>query len=252
MSALLERLLRESQERFPHSPSKQYLDSRHISLEAQTEFQFGSFPSGKEIKHTSLPVEELLEAGLLYQREASGHQGSFLYRSSFLEHHPLVLPYHDTYGKVIALVGRSLLTDSERQEQKISKYKNTVFNKSEHLFNLHRAKKAIVEQNCAYLVEGQLDVIRAWEKGFFNFVAVGSSDLSFSQLLLLLRYTENIFLLFDNDEAGIKGRRKIMQKWKDKANFQCAFLPKYYKDADEYFSDESYSGGLALRMEELE
>lgn len=55
------------------------------------------------------------------------------------------------------------------------------------------------------------------------------------QFSVISRYTDNIYLLLDNDEAGVKGRRTIRKKFGDFANIQNFYLPKEYKDIDEYF-----------------
>ena len=63
------------------------------------------------------------------------------------------------------------------------------------------------------------------------------SDYQFS---LLTRYTNDIFLLLDNDEAGEKGRKKIISKFSKFANIHNFYLPEPYKDIDEYLSQNSY------------
>lgn len=219
-------------------PVKDYLDSR-ISSEVQNLVCFGYFPKAEEITDlmADIPLESLIEEKLLYIQHLESTISSKDVKVSFFENHPLIIPYYDVYGELIALVGRTLLSSEKQKELQISKYKNTIFKKGNHLFGLNWAKDEIVKQNKVYLVEGQIDIFSAFAKGIKNVVAVGSSSLSEQQLMLLLRYTDNIHVMFDNDEAGRKGVKLIMDKYKTLANFKKEELPAQYKDLDEYLYD---------------
>lgn len=211
-----------------------YLDTR-VSKEAQEFFEFGFFPGNQNINLLTNTLGEatLREAQLLYSREFQDSIGARSLIVSFFEHWPLVMPYKDLYGNTIALVGRSILGDEERKVLNISKYKNTTFEKGQHLFGLFEAKKYIMEQGFVYVVEGQFDVIKAWERGIRNVVALGNSNMTDYQFSLLLRYTDNILLLLDNDEAGKKGRSRAIAKYNKLADIKNIYLPKGYKDIDE-------------------
>ena len=147
------------------------------------------------------------------------------------------MPYRDLYGRVVAIVGRSLLNDKEREAIGVPKYKNTVFTKGSHLFGLNDARNSIIKEDKAYVVEGQFDMIKAFEKGITNVVAVGNSNITGYQLGLLRRYTNNIVLLFDTDEAGRMGADKAMGKFKQYANLRDVCLPAGYKDFDEFLGE---------------
>lgn len=215
---------------------KQYLDSR-LEEVTQKYFDFGYFPDHQNISalNSLIGASTLNENDLAYYKTLEDALGMRRIQFSFFEHYPVVLPFRDVYGTVIALVGRTLAEAEERERLGIPKYKNTIFSKSNHLFGLFENKKEILRQDRAYLVEGQFDVIKAYERGLRNVVAVGSSNLSANQFSLLCRYTNNIFLLFDNDEAGIKGRERAVKKYGDKANIRNFYLPEDYKDLDEFF-----------------
>ena len=81
-----------------------------------------------------------------------------------------------------------------------------------------------------------MDVISAQDKGMENVVALGSSSMAFDQLVLLTRYTENIIVMLDNDDAGKIGSKKILNDFGKFANIKLAELPKGYKDLDEFFA----------------
>lgn len=214
---------------------RSYLDGR-LNRDTQEAFDFGYFPGMDDLSLLTSAVGEdiLLEEGLMYRRDVKDAQSIRLFTISFFEHHPIVMPYRDAYGRVIALVGRSLLNDAERDQIGVPKYKNTTFTKGHHLFGLNEAKHTILKDDCVYVVEGQFDVIKAFEKGLNNVVAVGSSNMSGYQLGLLCRYTTNIVLLFDNDDAGRAGADKAMGKFAEYAAIKNACLPIGYKDLDEF------------------
>ena len=220
---------------------KNYLDSR-LSAQSQELFEFGYFPNLTNIDSLVSLVGEnsLLENNLLYTRDIEDSLFPRKIKFSFFEYHPLIMPYKDVYGNVIALIGRSLLSDSERSKNKIFKYKNTPFNKSKHLFGLFENKKDILEKGCVFIVEGQFDVIKAVQHGFKNVVCLGGSDMSAAQFALITRYTNNLCILLDNDEAGNKARKKISEKYGDHAYITNFYLPEPYKDIDEFLSSNKY------------
>lgn len=218
-----------------------YLDylSKRLSPESIQNFDFGYFPSGHQMSYFSslINLDFLKEKKLLFSKNVDDYKGHSMVYFSFFDQHPLILPYRDTYGNIVALVGRTILSESERAGLKISKYKNTEFKKRNYLFGLYEAKKSILEKGFAYIVEGQFDVIKAFEKGVTNIVAVGNSNMSPYQFSLIYRYTNNLYLLLDNDEAGEKGREKIISSYSKYANIKNVYLPIGYKDIDEYLSE---------------
>lgn len=215
-------------------PALDYLNNR-LSSDAQKKFSFGYFPRNEELKlfNSSIGSEELFELHLLYEKNIENN--SFVQKiiASPLEEHNLILPYRDVYGNIIAVVGRSLLADQQRAINGVAKYKNTSFSKSKHLFGLYEAKFDIIAKNCVYVVEGQFDCIQAHDKGLKNVVALGCSNVSFIQLALLLRYTDTINLLLDNDEAGQAGAEKALSKYGKYANIKVCKVPAGFKDLDE-------------------
>lgn len=217
---------------------REYLNNR-LDEKTQEQFAFGFFPSG-----LSLPLlletignERLQELGLIYFKTISDSVGSRQIIFNFFEHQPLIMPYRNVYGEIVALVGRCILSEEQRRLSHIEKYKNTPFIKGEHLFGLYEAKHSIIKENCVYIVEGQFDVIKAVEKGLTNVVALGSANMTSYQLSLLCRYTDQLIVLLDNDEAGLKGRRLIHEKYDKYAKIKDIYLPPNYKDIDEYLGD---------------
>lgn len=219
-----------------------YLDSR-INKDSQDLFRFGYFPNIQNIKSLSNMVgQEVLETEyLFFNKEIEDSLYPRTINFCYFEDYPLVMPFRDAYGNVIGLVARTLLSDKERSVKEIPKYKNTKYlTKTNYVFGLYENKKNIVREGYVYVVEGQFDVIKASEKGMNNIVAIGSTSLSPYQFSIITRYTDNIRLLLDNDEAGKKGRKRILDRYGKYANVQNWYLPENYKDIDECLNSLPY------------
>lgn len=219
-----------------------YLNSR-INKECQDKFKFGYFPNMTNIEALSsiVGIELLKESSIIYSKEIEDSLYPRTINICTFEDYPIIIPFRDCYGVVAGLVGRTLLSEEDRKEKKIDKYKNNLgFTKTSHVFGLYENKKSILEKDCVFLVEGQLDVIKAHEQGFTNILGIGSANLSLNQFSLITRYTNNIFLLLDNDDAGRKGRKKIVNKFGKYANIQNFYIPDTYKDIDDYLKVVSY------------
>jgi len=224
---------------FPEAAHVADYASKRLTESGQDKFSFGYFPSNANLSVLEAIVGEdkLAKSDLIYDRILQDGASTRKIRHSSLENHNLVMPYRDVYGNIIALVGRTILGEEERQAQNIPKYKNTSFDKGSHLFGLYEAKESIIKTNTAYVVEGQFDCITAHGKGMTNVVALGSSNMTFEQFALLTRYTNNLFILLDNDQAGRAGTERILKFYSKYANIRRSILPKGFKDIDEYLAD---------------
>lgn len=219
---------------------KNYLDNR-LSEASQNKFQFGYFPNIFNLKTITDLVgeQELRDSKLLFTKTIEDSLYPRTINELYFEYHPLVFPFKDAYGNIVGFVGRSLLSDEELKPMNLHKYKNTKFKKGQFLFGLYECKQAILDAGLVYVVEGQFDAIKAWERGIQNVVALGTSSMSIYQFSLISRYTDNIILLLDNDEAGQKGRLLITKKFGNLANIQNWYIPKNYNDVDEYLTKEN-------------
>lgn len=217
---------------------RDYLDKR-LSKASQKHFRFGFFPEQKDLH---LLIDALGEERLASLELIVDYMhGTMSERHGMLEKHNLIIPFSDLYGRTIALAGRSLLTNEERQKARLPKYKNTFFKKGHHLFGLNEAKEAILKEESVIVFEGQIDLIKAHEAGIHNVVALGNSNMTNIQLSLIRRYTTNIFLLLDSDEPGQIGTSKIKANFSRHANIKALVLPLGYKDIDELSKEASGS-----------
>ena len=119
-------------------------------------------------------------------------------------HGRVMFPIHNLTGKVIGFGGRILQSDPEK---KLAKYQNSpeseIYQKKETLYGIYFAKGAIVNKDECILVEGYFDVLRMHQLGIENVVASSGTSLTIEQIRLIKRYTKNITMLYDGDDAGV-------------------------------------------------
>nr|WP_276902907.1 DNA primase [Pedobacter kyonggii] len=115
----------------------------------------------------------------------------------------VMFPIHNFTGRIIGFGGRTLKTDKN-----VPKYVNSpeseIYHKSNVLYGLFHAKKAIRDLDNCYLAEGYADVLSVHQAGIENVVASSGTSLTVEQIKLIGRFTQNITILFDGDAAGIK------------------------------------------------
>lgn len=121
----------------------------------------------------------------------------------------VMFPIHDDGGRVVAFGGRTLSND-----KKTAKYINSpetdIYNKSRILYGLWLGKKSIQNNDCCYLVEGYMDVIAMHQAGVENVVASSGTSLTVEQIKSIHRFTKNIVVLYDGDEAGQKASNRAI------------------------------------------
>ncbi len=140
--------------------------------------------------------EFLLKTGLCMERETGELLDRFSGRAMF--------PWFSVSGKVIAFGGRVLDSRTKGVNQKyVNSPDSIVYHKEQSLYGIYQAKKAIAKEDCVYMVEGYTDVISMHQCGIENVVANSGTALSVNQIKILRRFTSNIVLLYDGDEAGI-------------------------------------------------
>lgn len=227
---------------------RNYIDSR-LSKENQKKFKIGYFPQSQyiDLLIREIGEETLIEAELIRKWEFTDSLCHTAINKPFFEDHPLIFPYRDAYGNIVGFIGRSLLPEAVRKEAKIIKYKNTDFKKGQSLFGLYEAKESILEQDSVYVVEGQFDVAKGHEVGFTNLVGLGNSQMTPYQFSILCRYTKNINLLLDNDEAGERGRKGVKNKFGSLATIRDWWIPDPYKDLDEYIQENKSRPALRIK-----
>ena len=116
----------------------------------------------------------------------------------------VIFPWLNVSGRVVAFGGRLLDARTKGVQQKyVNSPDSEIYHKERELYGLFQAKKAIAKEDRVYMVEGYTDVIAMHQCGLENVVANSGTALSNYQIRLLRRFTQNITLLYDGDEAGI-------------------------------------------------
>lgn len=234
---ILHKLIRSCQHLLLTSESarftRQYLNSR-LSKQDQIIWQFGYFPDDNNLHNllSVIPKSDLETVNLYYPKFVAGGCAP---HGHFAEHN-LIMPFHNVHGEIVALLGRSLLPDNKLKDTLTQKYKyNTGCQKDLFVFGLDKARNSIISNNCVVGVEGQFDCISLHANGITNAVAFGWANLSRYQMFQVLRYTNNIVLMFDNDEAGQKAKKRVKDRYKDIANVKVISPPEGFKDIEEFF-----------------
>ncbi|EKE15663.1 MAG: hypothetical protein ACD_11C00115G0003 [uncultured bacterium] len=187
-----------------------YLSDRGISTESIRKFRLGYAPEGwdnilKFLLGKGFSANDILAAGLIIDKQI----GTSRYYDRFRDR--IMFPVMDVMGKVVGYSARVAPGGDESQAKYINTPETGVYHKSKALYGIFQAKQEIKNKNFVLLVEGNLDVIASHQAGLENTVAVSGTALTFEQLDILKRYTENIKMLFDMDSAGQAAARRSAQ-----------------------------------------
>ena len=171
-----------------------YLEGRGVDKETIKQFMLGFAPSDlKELLGLlkDYPSEDLEGCGIFSKREGKLH---------LILSGRIIFPISSPDGKIIAFGGR-VLDDSTPKY--INSWETALFRKGRILYGFHLAKKDIMEEKKAIIVEGYMDMIALYSAGIKNTVATLGTALTDEHLRLLKRYCEEIYLAFDADSPGM-------------------------------------------------
>ena len=203
----------------------QYFRQRGVRDDIIEKFQLGFCLSDRHAMSDAAlkegyQKEYLMKTGLAYESDKKGDLiDRFAGRVMF--------PWIGVSGKVVAFGGRVLDSRTKGVSQKyVNSPDSNIYHKDHELYGIFQAKKAIAKENCVYMVEGYTDVISMHQCGIENVVANSGTALSEHQIHLLHRFTQNIVLLYDGDEAGIKAAlRGTDMLLKEGMNVKVMLLP---------------------------
>lgn len=139
----------------------------------------------------------LLKAGLILQKESDPNRKYDRFRGR------VTFTIHNISGKPIGF-GARILTKDKNQPKYINSPETPVYHKSDVLYGMYQAKKAIRDQENCYLVEGYTDVVSMHLSGIENVVASSGTSLTEGQIKLIKRFADQVTVLYDGDPAGIK------------------------------------------------
>lgn len=198
-----------------------YYRERGIRDDIIKKFELGYCPEGKSVftdaaQKEGYRMEYLEKTGLTIRRE-EWIRDRFSGRVMF--------PIHNIAGRVVGFGGRIL-----KEEENTAKYLNSpeseIYHKSRILYGIYQAKREIVRTDKCYLVEGYTDVLSMHQSGIENVVASSGTALTVDQIRLIRRFTPNVTILYDGDEAGIKASlRGIDLVLEEGLNVKVLLLP---------------------------
>lgn len=213
-----------------------YFRERGFRDDIIKKFQLGYCPDQKDLftqtaMRNGYKMEFLEETGLTIKRDD-------WIRDRFSGR--VIFPFHNLAGRVIAFGGRILKTDP-----KAAKYLNSpeseIYHKSNVLYGINYAKNAITRNEKCYLVEGYTDVLSMHQAGIENVVSSSGTSLTIEQIRLIKRFTSNITIIYDSDQAGIKASlRGIDMVLEEGINVKVLPLPEG-EDPDSFARSTSAS-----------
>jgi DNA primase len=180
--------------------ARAYLKKRGLTKEIALAWQLGYAPAGWEtLREWALSKgftrDELLQGGLLTAKEGDQQGGYDRFRDR------LMFPIRNDYGEPVAFSGR-ILNDSQKEAKYVNSPETPIFSKGRVLFGLDKSKRSLIDEESAIVLEGQIDLISAFEHGVTNVVAPQGTAFTSDQARLLRRFVERVTLCFDSDTAG--------------------------------------------------
>jgi DNA primase len=197
------------------------------SLQQENDFTISAKKNGYQL-------ELLKKAGLVVNRG---------YSEVDFFHQRVIFPILNLSGKVVAFAGRIMVKD-EKAPKYINSPETDVYRKSKLVYGIHQARNAIRRHDECFLTEGYTDVISMHQAGIENVVASSGTSLTEDQIKLIKRFTDNITILYDGDEAGIKAALRGLELMASQdVNIRVVLLP----DGDDPDSFLHKKGSAALR-----
>jgi len=205
-----------------------YLLGRGLSREVIERFCLGFAPESWDsllnyLKGQGVPDRLAHEAGLVIAKESGGYYDRFRHRVMF--------PIRDVSGRVRGFGGRVF---GEGEPKYLNSSETAVFKKGQGFYGLDLAKEAIRRQDRVVVVEGYLDLIALNQHDIAYTVATLGTALTSDHASLLRRYTQNVFLVFDADEAGVKASLRALEVFLDEGlSPRIALMPEG-QDPDDF------------------
>jgi len=216
--------------------ARDYLSEREMPPEIISGFNLGYAPESwdflsSKVAKSSITHAEAEEAGLLVRKDSNRFYDRFRDR--------ILFPISELTGRVVGFGGR-ILGDGE------PKYLNTpetlIFDKGRLLFGLFQNRDAIRKARQAVVVEGNFDLLALVAFGLKNVVAPLGTALTQAQIRLLKGYADDVVLLFDGDEAGIKAAMRAVPLFlAEQVAARVALLPAMH-DPDTYIRAHGREG----------
>lgn len=189
------------------SVAQHYLMNRDFGFEVQQNFILGYAPDSwdfiyNELKKQKFTDDIIIESGLAVKNDNGKIYDRYRNR--------VIFPIKNFVGKIIGFGGRDIGQDKSNAKY-INSPQSIVYDKSRVLYGLYDAKGHIRLKDFVILVEGYADLITLHKEGYSNTVASCGTALTIEQLHLIKRYTSNLVLLYDSDDAGQNATQKAIE-----------------------------------------
>ncbi len=214
--------------------AREYLKNRGFNVEMAERWLIGWMPENTSLflqwaKEKGFNGRELCQAGLAGQRDEKNPRAGLWVRFG----NRLMFPIHNDYGDVIAFSGRQLVIDKNSGKY-INSPQTPIFDKSRTLFGLDKARMHMKNAKFALICEGQIDAIVCYEKGIQNAIAPLGTACTEHHARLLKRYTSEVVLCYDADNAGYKAMGNAFDHLAPAGiHVRCIDMPKG-EDPDSY------------------
>lgn len=219
-----------------------YLENRNINKEMIEKYKLGFAPEKSDalyqfMREKKYSTTDLLDLGLVRQGESGNYYDYFSNR--------LIFPITNPKGQTVGFSARGL-SKSEKVKY-LNSPESKVFYKGEILYNLNEASSSIRKMKEIYLTEGFFDVIKADQNKLSNIVATMGTSLTQHQVDLLARFSKNITLAFDGDEAGLKANLSALKSLlsNNKLKVSVLVLPNK-QDLDDFFNQNPGEKGINI------
>jgi len=191
--------------------ARAYLENRELKAETIEEWQIGFVPDQWDLLTQYLlkkgeSIDDLVAAGLTIKKDGASRTSGKGFYDRFRGR--IMFPIWDVHGNVVGFTGRVLVETEKSGGKYVNTPQTPVYDKSNVVFGLNKAKQEIRKKDVVVMVEGQMDVIACHQAGMKNVVATSGTALTSDQITLLKRYSSNINMAFDADEAGIKAAKR--------------------------------------------
>ncbi|TSC88777.1 MAG: DNA primase [Parcubacteria group bacterium Gr01-1014_3] len=253
------------QEALRHAQGKQvmdYLIQRGLKPETISDFEIGFAPDSFDallqyLIKSRFSTADIERAGLIFKSQRGNYIDRFRNRVMF--------PLRNAFGKVVGFTGRilpgaapqggaSLAQDGRETPKYVNSPETQIFNKSKILFGFDKTKSAIRDSKSAVLVEGQMDLIMAWQDGIQNIIATSGTALTVDHLKAIRRIADNLIVAFDQDEAGQAATEKAIDM-ADAMDFSTKVMMLKPELANQNLKDpadiaKAHPGALAVMLQE--
>ncbi|MBY0481947.1 MAG: DNA primase [Chitinophagaceae bacterium] len=207
-----------------------YLQERGFRESIIQKFQIGYNPESKDaltkaLLENQFNAEILPKTGLVSLRNNDELVDNYRGR--------IIFPIHNNSGKIIGF-GARVIGKADRAPKYINTPENEIYSKSKILYGSYFARQAIDKANECLLVEGYTDVVSLHQAGIENVVASGGTSLTTDQIRLIKKYTNNLTIIYDGDNAGIKAAlRGLDMALEEGLNVKLVLIPDK-EDPDSY------------------